>query len=463
MLAWLSVLVGADIDGLEYAVACGLVVLVGVLPLTSLRCFRFGSVPSALLYLLAVAVLRQSAGGLQSGVAILALVPVFYVALYGTRRALALVIGGLVAFYLVPIVLFGPPSYPHSQYRTALLAVTVSSIIGMTTQALVARVRRAAHDARDREQMLEQVSDLVRGLLASPDARGDVCDAARTIGSATSAVLYEPSGSGRGGSMRSTAMAGIDAEPIEIPLGPETAVGEAFRTGLPVLITEGAQERVGSPELWKAAGSPTSVLYEPLLRGGEAVGVLVVGWDDTVRLTGPRVTLVSLLAHEAATVIERSDMVRRLEAIAETDSLTGLPNRRTWDARLAEAVSRGRRFAVAILDLDHFKHYNDSFGHLAGDRLLKETAAAWRDQLRAGDTLARVGGEEFGLLLLESDSGVAIDVLGRLRAGVTHGQTCSAGFATWTEGESGTDVMRRADAALYEAKEAGRDRVCVSA
>ena len=460
VLAWVAVLVGTSIDWTEYAISSAAVLAVGILPLSGLRQFRFGTVPSAFLYLAAVALLRDSTGGISSGVAILSLVPVFYVALYGNRRALLVVVGGVAAFYLVPLLVIGPPAYPPTQYRAALLAVTVSAIIGLTTQGLVSKVRRAAQDARDREQMLEQVSDLVRGLLASPDARDEVCEAARRIGRASVAVLYEPDGSD--GAMHSTAMAGIEARPIEIPAGRETAVSEAFASGRQILATERVEERVGSREFWEAAGSPSSVLYEPLLRGDEVIGVLGVGWDDEVRLTGPRVTLVALLAHEAAAVIDRADLLEQLARVAETDPLTGVPNRRTWDARLSAAVEEGRRFAVAILDLDRFKHFNDSFGHLAGDRLLKETTAAWRDQLRAGDTLARLGGEEFGLLLLDCDTEEATDVIDRLRTRVTSGQTCSAGLAVHAAGESGTDVMRRADIALYEAKDAGRDRMCLS-
>jgi diguanylate cyclase (GGDEF)-like protein len=458
VLAWATVLVGSSVHLVSYASASLLVVMVGVLPLTGWRAVRFGSVPSALLYLAAVALLRSSAGGFSSGVGVLALVPVFYVALYGSRRALAAVIVGVLVFYLGPILLIGAPEYPNSQYRVALMAVAVYSIIGLTTQGLVRRVKQGAGEARERERMLRQVNELVRNLFASSDARGDVCEAARTIGQADVAVLYEPVGAT--GAMRSSATAGIDAESIELPADRETAVHRAFRTGEPVLLTEDLERLVGSRELWEASGSPQAVLYEPLLRGSEAVGVLVVGWKAEVRMTDPAVTVVALLAHEAAAVIDRADMMTQLTAVAETDDLTGLPNRRAWEARLRQAHRGREAFTIAILDLDHFKAYNDSAGHQAGDRLLKETAAAWRDQLRSGDLLARVGGEEFGLLLIGSDIGRAREVGDRLRTHVTHGQTCSVGFARASAGESPHQVMARADAALYEAKRLGRNQVC---
>lgn len=460
VLAWVAVLVSTSVESGEYVAATVLVVLVGTLPLTNWRPVRFGGVLSALLYLAAVALLRDSAGGFTSGVGVLTLVPVFYVALYGSRRALFAVIAGVAAFYLAPILLIGPPGYPTSQYRVALLSVVVSSIVGLTSQGLVRRVRLGARESADRERMLTQVNDLVRNLFTSSQARTDICEAARTI-SGAGAVLYEPVGTE--GAMRSTAIAGFEAEPIEIPAGKQNSVRDAFTSGERILIAEGAEEKIASRELWEAGGRAESILYEPLLRRTEAVGVLVVGWHHKVQISDSAVTVVALLAHEAAAVIDRADMLSALSASAETDALTGLPNRRSWDARLENALDEHASFTVAILDLDHFKDYNDSFGHPAGDRLLKGTAAGWRDQLRTGDFLARIGGEEFGLLLVDCDVAHATEVADRLRLHVTHGQTCSVGFATRTEGESALRVMARADAALYEAKRGGRNRICVSA
>jgi diguanylate cyclase (GGDEF)-like protein len=161
-------------------------------------------------------------------------------------------------------------------------------------------------------------------------------------------------------------------------------------------------------------------------------------------------------------VITRADTLTQLSDMAETDPLTGLPNRRSWDARVARLLGEGAEFTVAMLDFDHFKQYNDTYGHPAGDRLLKETAALWREQLRAGDLLARLGGEEFGLLLPGCDAAHAREVVERLRGAVYGDRTCSAGFAVRRPAESADAVMMRADEALYQAKVAGRDRACLS-
>ena len=248
--------------------------------------------------------------------------------------------------------------------------------------------------------MLEQVTGVVRNLFSSEQVRADVCAAAKDIGDATVAVLYEPVVGGK--AVRSTASAGPPMTEAEASLERPSGVVEAFRTGRSVLITENVETHVGSVELWRAAGSPAAVLYEPLLRGAESIGVLVVGWRGEIREGAPEVTVVQLLAHEAAAVIARADALSQLNDMASTDPLTGLPNRRAWDARVNEVLAEGASFTIAMLDFDHFKDYNDTYGHPAGDRLLKETAAMWREHVRAGDLLARgtrrpgpVRGQEF--------------------------------------------------------------------
>jgi diguanylate cyclase (GGDEF)-like protein len=160
--------------------------------------------------------------------------------------------------------------------------------------------------------------------------------------------------------------------------------------------------------------------------------VLAVGWPGSVRAEGPRATVAALLAHEAAGAIARADAIEELTGEAQTDGLTGLPNRSTWEAHLDRIASSREPLTIAILDLDHFKEFNDTHGHPAGDRLLKETAAAWRDKLRIGAVLARIGGEEFGLLLPNCDIQTASEIVGRLWRSVTQQRTCSAGLTVAT-------------------------------
>jgi len=170
-----------------------------------------------------------------------------------------------------------------------------------------------------------------------------------------------------------------------------------------------------------------------------------------------------MLAAETAMMIERADLLARLEASARTDDLTGLLNRRAWEEELPREMARARRSAhplcVAMLDLDYFKAYNDERGHQAGDRLLKQSTAAWGDELRASDILARYGGEEFTVALPGCTLADAKTIVERLRSAMPAGQTVSAGVACWNGLESAEELVGRADAALYEAKRTGRDRL----
>jgi len=181
-----------------------------------------------------------------------------------------------------------------------------------------------------------------------------------------------------------------------------------------------------------------------------------------------------------------NDMVRllregraELERLSVTDPLTGLANRRRLMAELEREVRRssrlGRRFAVAMLDVDHFKNFNDTFGHPAGDELLKRLAKALQDLVRDVDTAARYGGEEFLVILAEARAGEAERVAERIRVRLSEeqfepqggaaavGATVSIGLAEFpADGTSPEALIAAADQALYRAKEGGRNRVIVA-
>ncbi len=162
---------------------------------------------------------------------------------------------------------------------------------------------------------------------------------------------------------------------------------------------------------------------------------------------------------------ERQELLEELEAAARTDPLTGVPNRR-WladelDRELARAGRQGLDLCAAMVDLDHFKRFNDRHGHPAGDALLRDACSKWMAVLRAGDFLARYGGEEFIVLLPDCSLDQAQEAIERLRAATPAGQTCSAGVASWDGHESAEALIARADAALYAAKTGGRDRTTV--
>jgi diguanylate cyclase (GGDEF)-like protein/PAS domain S-box-containing protein len=163
---------------------------------------------------------------------------------------------------------------------------------------------------------------------------------------------------------------------------------------------------------------------------------------------------------------EREKLLVEVDALAHSDALTGLPNRRTFDEQMPREMGRARRnqaeLCLAILDIDHFKAYNDTHGHLAGDQMLRACAIAWDSALRAADTIVRFGGEEFLVLLPDTGPEQAAEIVERLRDATPKGQTCSAGLAGWDGSESSEDLVGRADAALYRAKAAGRDRLVLA-
>jgi diguanylate cyclase (GGDEF)-like protein/PAS domain S-box-containing protein len=208
----------------------------------------------------------------------------------------------------------------------------------------------------------------------------------------------------------------------------------------------------------------------PLLNRGERLGVVEflasgIGQSDE-RLIDVLTSIGTQVGQHLTIIRERAELMARMEQLALTDELTGLPNRRAWDDELARELARAKRhqerLSVAMIDLDHFKEFNDEHGHQAGDHLLREAASAWRPAVRASDFVARYGGEEFAVLLPGCPPASATEVVDRIRAATPMGETCSAGIAAWDGEESAASLVSRADAALYEAKRAGRDRTVLA-
>ncbi len=160
---------------------------------------------------------------------------------------------------------------------------------------------------------------------------------------------------------------------------------------------------------------------------------------------------------------EREKLLGEVQDLARHDALTGLPNRRVLQEALPREMSRARRgsspLSLAIIDIDHFKRFNDANGHLAGDEVLRACAREWDEALRGEDTLVRFGGEEFLVLLPDTEPEMAAEIVERLRTKTPMGQTCSAGLACWDGSESIDDLLRRADDALYLAKAGGRNQL----
>ncbi len=214
-----------------------------------------------------------------------------------------------------------------------------------------------------------------------------------------------------------------------------------------------------------------SALIAPFLIEQRIAGALIIESRKPEHYDEHQLAVLTTVAQQAAAALESSQQQRR----ATIDSLTGFFLRDYFFRRLEEEQRRARRyggnFALLMLDLDSFKSINDSHGHLAGDRYLRSAAAAIRAQLRSADMPCRYGGDEFSLLLPETDLEGARTIAERIREAVGRLEieaegallrsTVSIGLAAFPEHsiDEGKDLLRRADEALYRAKRAGRDRV----
>jgi diguanylate cyclase (GGDEF)-like protein len=177
--------------------------------------------------------------------------------------------------------------------------------------------------------------------------------------------------------------------------------------------------------------------------------------------------LESIVAARTRELVEKN---RELEVLSVTDRLTGLYNRRKLDELLDEELLRCRRygvqFAAIIMDIDHFKHVNDSHGHAVGDSVLQQMGQILRQRTRDADALARLGGEEFVILCRHSGLQGALESAERVREAIAAHDfpgvgpvTASFGVAACCEADTAETLLERADAALYRAKAAGRNRV----
>lgn len=239
--------------------------------------------------------------------------------------------------------------------------------------------------------------------------------------------------------------------------------------------------RLHSPLMPEPLRAPHNVALLPLVRNNELIGSMNLGSYRKDHFSATSGTeFLERLAAIVAMSLENCINLERIKRIGLTDPLTGVNNRRFFDQRLQEEVARAQRHEVPLsclmLDIDHFKNINDTYGHPLGDRVLIDAAAIMRTQLRGSDLLARYGGEEFAALLTHTNTHDALEIAERIRSAIAEHAflaadknslrvTLSTGIATLQRG--GTDVLGEcarlvasADHALYAAKHAGRNRVC---
>ena len=246
----------------------------------------------------------------------------------------------------------------------------------------------------------------------------------------------------------------------------------ALATNAPVLVHSLSPE--ADPSLDEILPEGTNLIVVPLRAGHDRLGLLLgeAGPPFSRRVSRRSLDMLNRFAVHAALTINNAHLQAEVARLASSDALTGLANRRQLDFALGREVARTVRtkepLSVALIDIDHFKDVNDTFGHVAGDEVLREVSGALARSVRDVDLVARYGGEEFAIVLPNCASAGALVVVERVRAAVASlggaaKVTVSAGIATAAgEGTEGDSLIAAADEALYESKRGGRDRATLA-
>jgi diguanylate cyclase (GGDEF)-like protein len=416
-----------------------------------------------------IALLRQTGGGNGSGYGPLAILPVLWVALVLRRREVAGIVVATFLLFAVPIVVVGGTMYPSTGWRSVVLWTIVAGVVGIVTN-------RVVRDEREQTRLIEEQS----GIIA---ARAEELDQLVATQTAIATSSFDLDTVMRTAAAEAQRLTGAEAAVVEIPDGEDLVYraacgtaepylgfrlrqegaisGLALRTGEIVLCDDSELDERVDRDACRRVGARSMVVV-PLLHDGKAAGVLKVYSNSVAAFDGRHAQLLSMIATLIGAAIARSNLLADLNEMAVTDALTELPNRRAWYERLDRAMARARRsgapLTVVVLDLDGFKHLNDSKGHERGDRLLRTLGRQWPDAVRETDFLGRTGGDEFAVVLEDADRSAVDDVVARIRERTPPSQEVSAGFATWDGNETAASLVSRADAEMY-ANKAERRRV----
>lgn len=353
-------------------------------------------------------------------------------------------------------------------FAVLALAVGVLLVTAGRLRTKTAELRQAVEEtaaARDQAQVLLSVAEAVNSSLSLED----VIDVAL---SRSVRLLRAPAG------------AFYMARPGRAELTREAAIGLVGRahganrplTAEPMLTALNVPtprvtplHKDAAPGL-EAGGHPAFVMVVPIRRGTQLMGAMELYLHNQPLIPGSLLELLKGIGAQAATAIRHAQIYREQEESSLTDELTRLPNRRYLGQRFLQERQRARRshsyLGILMLDLDHFKNINDTYGHLIGDAVLSHLASILRGSVRDSDVAARYGGEEFAVIVLETDLDGAMRLAGRIRTAVEQAAfpsdlrlTVSIGVACTNDAERFGDLIELADSALYEAKGAGRNQV----
>jgi two-component system cell cycle response regulator len=355
---------------------------------------------------------------------------------------------------------------PASQGEQLAVFITVLWLVAISTSALSAvnerelrRRRRDLEALTDLAESLERVADsgsIARALL---DSVGDAFGFPRGV------VLAGPEGQ-----LAVLASYGLEEKTARRPGRPgrSMVIEEAHDTHSTLLVRH--LDRDDDPWLTALLPEAENLVVVPLSAEGRRLGALVLEHSGRAgsRIQRRVVSSLERSASYVALALRNAWLLEQVQRLAATDGLTKIANRRTFEATLERELARASRNAehvsLVMLDIDHFKPLNDTYGHQAGDEVLRNVAAALAIECRDFDTPARYGGEEFAVVLPGCGPEEAFRIADRLREAVAAAPsitpiTASAGVATFpVHAGDGDTLVRAADDALYESKENGRNR-----
>jgi len=374
-------------------------------------------------------------GGSSSGMTVLLLLPILWIAITGSRRQLWIASGLAVATLVAPVVLIGPPQYTLGDWRRAVMWGAVALVIAPVLQRIVRDLERQSRRARMASERVERLFDDAPHGVALLDPVGTIIRV--NVSMAVLVGLDPPD------------MVGHSLSAFEAP-GDDRIQDHLGR----LMFSQGGESIETECQLRDSGGNDVDVALSSTVVADPQMGKIVI------------VNLVD--------VSDRRRYLDRLAHLADHDILTGLANRRRFEGELARHLDRCRRHgptgALLLLDLDNFKQVNDTLGHNAGDQLLVTIGGLLRRSIRSTDVVARLGGDEFAILLTDCEqqdaARVAELVVERIAShaatldGVARRVTASVGAVTFrAAAEHAADVLALADMTMYDAKDAGRNQV----
>jgi diguanylate cyclase (GGDEF)-like protein len=359
-------------------------------------------------------------------------------------------------------------------FQSSAFSMAVRTCMPKTTSlqltvSVTTKLARLLQEQAVREIAVNRIATAIRSSLELPSVlQTTVDEVGRALGAQHSALRVE----GEHGQDALTNCYFRDGELSEADQTELISDLDAYTVRLGSRIKAHVQDGHGMAASVEGAHShPLAVV--PLIYHERAMGALLVRSDDPTRVWQENeILLMRTVADQVAVAVNHARLFQQVQQQALTDGLTGCVNRRSFEMQLEKDLYMATRqcqpVSLIMLDVDHFKRVNDTFGHAAGDVALRMLAEALREELRLGDTAARYGGEEFAVILPSADVEGARLAAERLRERVkaldipgVGSITASFGIATFPIHAGSRDALvTTADRALYQAKHTGRDRVC---